>query len=166
MNILKWFRAGFPLIVACFILPMASPESAAKSETDFYRELQKKPVATNEDSIRAVARFIGYRGAENAEAEVAYVRANKVKIRRNMLQTLRGPVRKGEAANLFLNAMGHAADNRGLFGRLFSGSRRFAARDAMAQKLLPPDSFMNEFMTGGDLLAMLARAREQAEEKR
>ncbi len=139
------------------------PSSIRASENDFYRGLQRKPSATNEDVVRAVARLRGYRGDEEWQRESQYLVAQGVKFRRNMLKTPHAPATKGDAANLFLNAMDNAAGDRGLFGRLFPRSRRFAARDGMAQKLLPDDSYMNEFISGAELLAMLGRASEQME---
>ena len=137
----------------------------AQSENDFYRYLLKKPVATQEEAVRSVARFKGYHGADNMDEELRFLDGQGVKFSRTIRSIGRQPVTKGEAAKMFLNAMRDAADQRGLLGRIFTGSRRFAARDGMAQKLLPKDSFANEFMSGAELLTMLGRAVEQTEKK-
>lgn len=135
------------------------------SENDFFRTLSRKDIATNEDVLRAAARFRGYKGADGSAAELAYLQNLNVKMPRVLIKYPKRPSTKGSAANVFLNAMGSSADARGLFGRLFSGSRRYASRDAMSQKLLPRDSIANEFISGGELLAMLGRAVEQTGDK-
>lgn len=152
------------LPVACCLI-MAFPIHARASENDFYRNVIKKKVVTNEDVVRAVARFKGYRGAEQTADELRFLKSNGADVPRTVANFPKRPATKGLAAGMFLNAMQGAADQRGLFGRIFKGSRRYAARDGMAQKLLPSDSVANEFMDGGDLMAMLGRAVEQMEKK-
>ncbi|MBI4180242.1 hypothetical protein HY522_12545 [bacterium] len=126
----------------------------------------KAPVATHEDGIRAVARFKGYRGQDLLDAELRFLYDEGVRLPRSIRRNARQPLTKGEASNMFLNAMRSAADKRGLFGRIFTGSRRFAARDGMAQKLLPAGSYANEFMSGAELMAMVGRAVEQTEKSK
>lgn len=151
--------------VPTFAKSKPSSKKAAKSENDFYRKLMKKKVATNADLIRAVARFKGYREQDRTESEVAYLRESGIRVDRDAARFPKRPVTKGVAANLFMNAMKSAADQRGLMGRIFTTSRRYAARDGMAQKLLTGDSLSHEFMSGGELMAMLGRAVNQTDEK-
>ncbi|OGH60322.1 MAG: hypothetical protein A3G34_09775 [Candidatus Lindowbacteria bacterium RIFCSPLOWO2_12_FULL_62_27] len=152
-------------IVIILLLLTSGLTGWAQSENDFYRDMIKKPVASKEDLVRAVARFRGYRGPDMAQEEAQHLLNQGVRFRKSIMKAIRAPVTKGEAVNLFLNAMDSAADQRGLMGRLFTRSVRYAARDGMAQKLLPSGSYAHEFMSGAELLAMLGRAVEQAQKK-
>ena len=169
---MKKFLACLPILAGLILLPAVShaksgepAKKAGKSANDFYRKLMKKQVATNEDVIRAVARFKGYHGGDNSGDEIKYLQTVGVRVDRNMPLHPRRPATKGAAANMFLNAMKSAADQRGLMGRIFTGSRRYAARDGMAQKLIAGDSLYHEFMTGGELMGMLGRAVNQMGDK-
>lgn len=154
-------RAAAVLCLLSVALGLSSIEARAGTENEFYRELVKKPVASQSDLIRAAARMKGYRGPDRTEEELGYLDDLGVRFPKGILRRWREPVTKGEAAKVILNAMRSSADQRGIFGRLFTGSRRLAARDAMAQKILPSGSYANEFMSGAELMAMLGRAVEQ-----
>ncbi len=147
------------------LIPVGARSAAAQGENEFYRTLARKPIATREDVIRCVARLGGYRGPDQVEREIAYVKEQGIKLGRAVERNARAPVTKGESSRVILSAMRGAAVQRGLLGRIFTGSRRYAARDAMAQEILPTDSYMNEFMTGGELLSMLSRAVDQMGKK-
>lgn len=162
MNAARRVSAVFGCLTALILFCPA--HAASSGENDFYRNLMKKKVATNADVLRSLARFKGYRGADQTDAELEYLRGAGVGVPRAVAAYPQRPATKGAAAGMFLNAMKSAADQRGLFGRIFTGSRRYAARDGKAQKLLPDDSIANEFMDGGDLMAILGRAVEQTRE--
>lgn len=160
MILLRWFTV---VMVSCLMPNALCLPASADSENDYFRALVKKPIASKEDLARVVARFKGYRGPDSVETELQYLIEHGVRFRKNAMRAIRAPVTKADAVLLFLNAMRAAADQRGVMGRLFPRSRRFAARDGKAQSLLPADSYMREYLSGAELLAMLGRAVEQME---
>ncbi|OGH56493.1 MAG: hypothetical protein A3G34_03575 [Candidatus Lindowbacteria bacterium RIFCSPLOWO2_12_FULL_62_27] len=164
-------RGRFVFVRVClclFVSHLLSFPVQAGSENDYFRALVKKPIATKEDLARVVARFKGYRGPASGDVapELQYLLDHGVQFRKNAMRVIREPVTKADAVLLFLNAMDAAADQRGVMGRLFPRSLRFAARDGKAQRLLPADSYIREYLSGAELLAMLGRAIEQREKKR
>src|SRR3990167_5279579 len=101
-------------IVIILLLLTSGLTGWSQSENDFYRDMIKKPVASKEDLVRAVARFRGYRGPDMAQEEAQHLLSQGVRFRKSIMKAIRAPVTKGEAVNLFLNAMDSAADQRGL----------------------------------------------------
>lgn len=151
--------------LAAALLLVCAASARAESENDFYRALLAKPLAVQEDLVRAVARFKGYRGPSDLRSELEYLYDMDILFPRNIVALRDRPVTKGEATRVLLNAMGDSATRRGLLGRLFRNSKRYAARDGMAQKILPSGSYSGEYVSGSELMAMLGRAVEQMGKK-
>ena len=61
---------------------------------------------------------------------------------------------------MLMNAMGVKG---WVLQRIFSGNQRYALREAVYQKLLPPDSTIYQRMLGSELVGFLSRITEYSE---
>lgn len=124
---------------------------------DFYRDLKRKPVATLEDAVRAVARYEGYSGPSDLRKELEFLRSRNITFKKDISKIGNAPVTKGNAVHIFMTAMKYRG---GLMRWVMPGSQRIAVREAIHKKILPKDSIATEKMTGGELLAVLTKVVE------
>jgi len=143
------------ILLFCLTLP-----SVARSESsmEFYRDLARKPEATIEDAIHAVARAKGYRGMTDSWQELMYLYEDHgIRFRKDIAQLADRRLTKGNAAHMLMRSMGVKG---WVMNRIFKGSQRYALREAVYLKLLPPDSTVHQRMSGGELLGFLSRILE------
>ena len=128
---------------------------------DFYRELARKPEATVGDAVHVVARAKGYAGNTDIWKELMWLhKEHDIRFRRDIVKLEDMPLTKGNAAHMLMNSLGVKG---WVMHRLFKGSQRYAVRDAVYMKFLPPESTIHQRMSGSELLGFLSRIREEAE---
>ncbi len=145
-----------------FVLFLCLQSSAlAQTSMEYYRELARKPEATVGDAVHVVARAKGYAGKTDIWTELMWLyKEHNIKFRRDISKMEKAPLTKGNAAHMLMNAMGVKG---WIMQRIFSGNQRYALREAVYQKLLPPDSTVYQRMSGSELLGFLSRISEQTE---
>ncbi|MBI4179815.1 hypothetical protein HY522_10385 [bacterium] len=133
----------------------AKPAEAAKSKTQFYRVLARKQAATIDDAIRAVARYKG--GPEEIQplpAELDFLKKQKINFPADIIKRKDETLTNGTAANMLMRAMGIKG---GFMYRFFPDSQRIALREAVASGIIPANTFIDQTMSGNDLMAMLLK---------
>lgn len=133
----------------------------AQTSMEYYRELARRPEATVGDAVHVVALAKGYQGRIDIWTELMWLyKEHGIKFRRDITKLEKAPLTKGNAAHMLMSAMGVKG---WVMQRIFKGSQRYALREAVYQKLLPPDSTVYQRMSGSELLGFLSRISEQTE---
>lgn len=138
--------------------PAAAPAKVIESKTMYYRLLARKPAATLEDAVRAVARFRG--GAEELRplaVEIEDLEKKGIKFPKDIIRRKDETLTIGAAAHMLMKAMGIKG---GLMYKIFPNNQRYALREATNLGIVQPNSFMNQTMSGNDLVGMLVRVNE------
>ncbi len=152
-------QIGWMAVCACVCLCVA-PVSPAFSQTsmDYYRELSRKSEATVGDAVHVLARYKGYSGHTDMYEELMWLyRQDGIKFRRDMPNLEDKILTKGNAAHMLMQALGIKG---WVMQRIFSGSQRYAVREAVFLKLLPPDSTVHQVISGSELMGFMSRALE------
>lgn len=152
---------GFVLVAILFVSTGAL--AYAESKNEYYRVLLRKKPATVEDVIRACARFKGYEATSDLKAELTFLYNQGIKFRPDIEQMKDQALTKGNAVHILLTAMGYKG---GFMWRMFPGSQRFALREAIFMKMVPDNSTVDEVMSGGDLLTLLAKVVEETDKQK
>jgi len=140
----------------------AAVSRAVSSKTLFYRLLARKPAATIEDAIRAVARFKG--GSEELQplaGELAFLESHGVSFPKDIARRKDETLTIGSAAHMLMKAMG--IKGGGLMYKFFSGNQRYAMREAVSLGIVQSNSFVGQTMSGNDLVGMLVLVNEVSE---
>lgn len=160
-RLLKHVPGGLVLIALMFGTTGAS--ALAESKNEYYRVLLRKKPATVEDVVRACARYKGYEASSDLKAELTYLYSQGIKFRPDIETMKDVPLTKGNAVHILLAAMGYKG---GFMYRLFPGSQRFALREAIYMKMVPDNSTVDEVISGGDLLTILAKVVEETDKQK
>ena len=152
---------GLMLIALLFATTGAS--ALAESKNEYYRVLLRKKPATVEDVVRACARYKGYEASSDLRAELTFLYNQGIKFRPDIEKMKDVPLTKGNAVHILLGAMDYKG---GLMYRLFPSSQRFALREAIYMKMVPDNSTVDEVMSGGDLLTLLAKVVEETDKQK
>lgn len=159
-----WMRH---LIGVCVMLALVFATSGAsalaESKNEYFRILLRKKPATVEDAVRACARYKGYEATTNIQAELTYLYNQGIKFRPDIEKMKDQPLTKGNAVHILLSAMSYKG---GFMYRMFPGSQRFALREAIYMKMVPDNSTVDEVMSGGDLLTLLAKVVEETDKQK
>ena len=159
-------RAAFSAILA--ILAIASPyyigtaRAGGEGKTEYFRNLLQVKDATIEDAIHATARYKGYEGATDIDAEIEFLNKAGVTFPAAIKNIKGEPLDKGSATHLLMRALGVKG---GVMYRLFPGNQRYALREALDLGFLPADSIVSEKMSGADLLGLLVKVVEYTNKK-
>ena len=145
------------------VLNTTGASALAESKNEYYRGLLHKKPATVEDVVRACARYRGYEAASDMKSELTFLYNQGIKFRPDIESVKDVPLTKGNAVHMLLGAMGYRG---GFMYRLFPSSQRFALREAIFMKMLPDNSTVDEVMTGGDLLTLLAKVVEETDKQK
>lgn len=151
------------MVLGTIILGATVALAFAESKNEYYRLLLRKKPATVEDVVRVCARYKGYEATSDLKAELTYLYKIGVKFRPDIEQMKDEPLTKGNGVHILLTAMGYKG---GLMWRLFPGSQRFALREAIYMKMIPDNSTVDEVMSGGDLLTLLAKVVEETDKQK
>ena len=136
------------------------PES---SKTLFYRTLIRKPTATIEDAVQALARYKG--GPEewmDLDAAVRFLKSKGVEIPKALVDQKGDPLTQGVAAHMFMKALGIRG---GFMYRFFPNNPRYALREAMALGIVPGNAFMGQTLNGNEMLGLLIKTVEIRKEQ-
>jgi len=150
-------------VLGVFLFDTTGALALAESKNEYYRLLLRKKEATIEDVVRACARYKGYEASSDIKAELTYLYQRGIKFRPDIEQMKDRPLTKGNAVHILLSAMGYQG---GFMFRLFPNSQRFALREAVFMKMLPDNSTVDDPMSGGDLLTLLAKVLEETERQK
>lgn len=151
------------LVLVLFLFGTTGASALAESKNEYYRILLRKKPATVEDVVRACARYKGYEAQSDMKAELTFLYNQGIKFRPDIEQMKDVPLTKGNGVHILLGAMGYRG---GLMYRLFPSSQRFALREAVYMKMLPDNSTVDEIMSGGDLLTLLAKVVEETDKQK
>lgn len=158
------FRISAVLICLAAMAGLGADAYAAEEggKTEFFRNLLRKQEATIEDAIHATARYKGFEGQTNVAAEVSYLGQRGIQFPKGVNAILNNPLDKGSATFILLKALGVKG---GVMFHLFSGSQRYALKEAIDLGFIPATSVVSEKMSGGDLMGLLVKVVEYRERK-
>ena len=167
MAIMGWARpmrriTGVIALLAV-VLNATGASALAESKNEYYRVLLRKKPATVEDVVRACARYKGYEATSDMKSELTFLYNQGIKFRPDIESMKDSPLTKGNAVHILLGAMGYKG---GLMYRLFPSSQRFALREAIFMNMVQGSSTVDEIMSGGDLLTLLAKVAEETDNQK
>ncbi len=151
------------LLLMALVFGTTGASALAESKNEYYRLLLRKKPATVEDVVRACARYKGYEATSDMKAELTFLYNQGIKFRPDIETMKAVPLTKGNGVHILLAAMGYKG---GLMYRLFPSSQRFALREAIYMKMVPDNSTVDEVMSGGDLLTLLAKVVEETDKQK
>ena len=161
---LKRYNSVLVRVCSCLFVVVVlflSQPAFAQTSMEYYRELARKPEATAGDAVHVVALAKGYTGRMDIWGELIWLyKERNIKFRRDIAKLEKMPLTKGNAAHMLMSAMGVKG---WVMQRIFTGSQRYALREAVYQKFLPPDSTLYQHMSGSELLGFLSRIVEQTQ---
>lgn len=161
----------FAVVMAASVIFCAGPavaeekaavESTVASKTLYYRLLARKPAATIEDAIRAISRYKG--GSEELKPlaeELEFLKSKGVDFSKDIVIRKDDTLTIGSAAHMLMKAMG-IKGNSAMY-KWFPNNQRYAMKEAMAQGIVSPGSFIGQTLSGNDLMGMLVRVVEAGE---
>src|SRR3989338_1747558 len=156
----RWVGMG---LFAAIMLGATGASALAESKNEYYRVLLRKKPATVEDVVRACARYKGYEATSDMKEELTFLFNMGIKFRPDIEKMKDVPLTKGNAVHILLTAMGYKG---GFMYRLFPNSQRFALREAIYMNMVPSESTVDEVMSGGDLLTLLAKVAEETDKQK
>lgn len=150
-------------VVAALVFWTTCSMAFAEGKNEYYRMLLRKKAASVEDVVRVCARYKGYEASSNMKAELTFLYNQGIKFRPDIEEIKDQSLTKGNAVHILLSAMNYKG---GFMYRMFPSSQRFALREAVFMKMLPATSTVDEPMTGGDLLTLLAKVVEETDKQK
>lgn len=156
------------IALALAVVPAAvwaeEPKAPAEaSKTLFYRTLARKPTATIEDAVRALARYkSGPEEWMNFDADLKFLKSKNVEIPKEMAARKDDPLTQGMATHMFMKALGVKG---GFMYRLFPNNQRYALREAMTMGLVPGNVFVGQTLSGSEMMGLLIKIVEKRDEQ-
>lgn len=136
--------------------------TAITSKTMFYRLLARKPAATVEDAIRALARHKG--GLQELRPladEIAFLEKNGMHFPEGMVKRKDVTMTMGSAAHMLMKVMG--IKGKSFMYKMRPSNQRYAMREAQDLGIIPGGSFVGQTLSGNELLGLLVRVTEISE---
>ncbi len=171
MRTVPIFLAGVAVLIGVSGWSAATEEPQQKasapmsSKTMFYRLLARKPAATIEDAIRAIARDKG--GSQELMPladEMASLDKVGVHFPKAIVKRKDETLTMGSAAHMLMKAMG--IKGKSFMYNFFPDKQRYALKEAVDMGIIPPNSFLGQTLSGNDLLGLLVRIKEINEQQK